>query len=435
LLERPEPSIDRIIRDPAAAKRLEDGALLAGWTRLTRDDPEAAQERYEGVASLVGPAHSGDYARALGLGLAWSRRAEDALSSFAAVPANGLDDLALQWQARAAMWAQDWKQVERSIGAMSAAQRDQARWRYWSARAAAQLGDRERAAQLYASILPTDNYYAASAAARLGRRAEPHPETLPADDVTIAALAAQDPFVRTRELLLAGLRGPAVTEWLHALAALDDVQRAQAVHLASRWHWHDVSVATATQQKVFFDYALLYPQPYDREVDAAARLTNVDPTLIYGVIRQESLFRTDAISSAGAVGLAQLIPDTARKVAREWQQPIPAVAELLDPGVNITLGAAHLRELMDRFDQQTAVALAGYNAGEFAAERWLPAEPVEADVWIENIPYNETRDYVQRVLWHSIVFAWLEKGAASDVGAWLVNVVPRTATAHAEPGS
>ena len=127
-------------------------------------------------------------------------------------------------------------------------------------------------------MLPSDNYYAANAAARLKRRAEPHPEKLAADDAAIAALAARPAFVRARELLLCGLRGPAVTEWLNGFGALSVAERPQAVHLASRWQWHDVSVATATRERVFYDYALLYPQPYDREVRAAAKLTDLDAT-------------------------------------------------------------------------------------------------------------------------------------------------------------
>ncbi len=414
-LERPAAAIDVALSDPARARRTEDAILLAGWTKLARSDPAAAHARFERLAAAVGPERTERYALALAFGLAWDRRAAEALEAFAAVPEAKLDDYALSWAARSALWAGDWPQVERTIAAMSDAQRDQPRWRYWTARAAAQRHDEQRAEALYTSVLPTDNYYAANSAARLKRRAEPHPKRLAADDTAIALLAAHPAFVRARQLSLCGLRGPAVTEWVSGFGALAETERPQAVHLASRWQWHDVSIATASREGVFFDYSLLYPQPYDREVRAAAKLTDLDAPLIYGVIRQESLFRSDAVSTAGALGLAQLLPETARRVARAWQQPVPGAAELFDPGVNVTLGAAHLRDLVNRFDKQTVVALAGYNAGENAADRWLPSRPIDADIWIENIPYNETRDYVQRVLWHSVVFslarqrAWRER--------------------------
>ena len=113
---------------------------------------------------------------------------------------------------------------------------------------------------------------------------------------------------------------------------------------------------------------------------------------------------------------------------------MPAAGELLDPAVNITLGAAHLRDLMNRYGQQTIVALAGYNAGERAVERWLPTEPVDADIWTENIPYNETREYVQRVLWHSVVFEWLSTdGGERERDAWLVQISPLATPTGSQP--
>jgi soluble lytic murein transglycosylase len=392
-----------------------------------------ALERVERLAPAVGDEREGPYAHAHAFGLAWDRRAAEALDLFAAVPPALVDDYALSWAARAALWERDWPHVERTIAAMSAEQRNEPRWRYWAARAAEQRKDDARAEALYESVLPSDNYYSASAAARLKRRAQPHPDALAIDDAMIAALAARPAFIRARELNRCGLRGPAVSEWLAAYRALAGDEGAQAVHLASRWQWHDMSVETATRERVFFDYALLYPQPYDREVQAAAKLTSLDVPLIYGVIRQESLFRADAVSAAGAVGLAQLMPPTARQIARAWRQPVPGAVELLDPRVNITLGAAHLRDLFDRFDGETAVALAGYNAGENAAGRWLPPKPIDADIWIENIPYNETRDYVQRVLWHSVVFGWLESGRGQNVESWLVKIAPPAPRPDAAP--
>jgi soluble lytic murein transglycosylase len=168
-------------------------------------------------------------------------------------------------------------------------------------------------------------------------------------------------------------------------------------------------------------------------VRAAARLAKLDSTLLYGVIRQESLFRADAVSPAGAMGLAQLLPETARHIAREWQQPVPRPTDLLDPAVNVKLAASHLRSLVDRFDDQLVVALAGYNAGPLAADRWLPDQPIDSDVWVENIPYNETREYVQRVLWHTVVFGWLPSGKGQSTESWLAQIAPRQSASADAP--
>ena len=116
------------------------------------------------------------------------------------------------------------------------------------------------------------------------------------------------------------------------------------------------------------------------------------------------------------------MPETARQTARAWKQPRPTADDLFDPDVNVPLGAAQLRTMINRFSGQTPVALAGYNAGPNAAARWVPSSAIESDIWVENIPYNETRTYVQRVLWHSVVFAWLRSGEAQRTDAWVTRI-------------
>ncbi len=221
-----------------------------------------------------------------------------------------------------------------------------------------------------------------------------------------------------------GLSSDALAEWRFGQASLQPAAVAQAVHLASRWGWHDQAVTTASAARVFNDYALLYPRPYDKAVADGAKVSGLAPELIYGVIRQESLYRNDAVSTASARGLMQLQIDTARRTARAFQQPRPTEIALADPSVNVVLGSAHVKELLDRFKGQLPIALAAYNAGPNAAQRWLPPAAMAPDVWIENIPYNETRAYVQRILWHRLVFAWLRGGEAQDTHAWLTDIKP-----------
>lgn len=293
------------------------------------------------------------------------------------------------------------------------------------------------ARQLYESVLVDDNFYSMMAAARLEQPLSPHLETLPVDKVQLAQIGELPELVRARELLLSALRSYANIEWAHGLEKLSEDARRQAIHLAARWGWYDQAVATATQQRIFNDYTLLYPRPFDSEVRAAAKLTNLPPELIYGVLRQESLYRHDAVSSAGARGLLQLLPETARRTARALKQPAPSLQDLFVPATNVRLGAAYLRSLHDRFNGQTLVALAGYNAGPNAAARWMPTTTLDPDIWVENIPYNETRAYVQRILWHTVVFKWLETGKPQETHVWLAAIEPiggRDAAASARLG-
>lgn len=439
LLENPQRQIDALIASPALD--IEPKAQLAGWQRLARIDRDGAVSRYERFVrarKLTTEESASPYALALALGLAWDRRSEEALDYFKRVQPQDFDDMAREWHARAALWVGNWKLVGNIVAAMPDQQRSLARWRYWAARATEKNGDPKLARQLYESVMADDNFYSIMAGARLDRPVSPHPEKLPLDQAQVERMEQLPPMVRARELLLSDMRNQANSEWSFGFEQLMDSARTQSIHLAARWGWYDQAIATATQQQVFNDYVLLYPQPYDAEVLSAAKLTGLSPQLIYSVMRQESLYRRDAYSSAGARGLLQMLPETARRTARKWNKPRPSPDDLFNPVINVPLGAANLRGLVDRFGGQTMVALAGYNAGPNAAARWMPPASLDPDIWVENIPYNETRNYVQRILWHNLVFSWLETGEPQKVDNWLARIAPLSDSAVlglAEEGS
>lgn len=423
LLEHPQKQIDALIASPAL--QIDPKAQLAGWTRLARVDRDGALRRYESFIRARGLTQetASPYALALALALSWDRRPE-ALGYFKQVLPKDFEETAHEWYARAALWAGDWKLAGNIIAAMPDQQRSVARWRYWGARAAEKNGDPKLARQLYESVLPDDNFYSIMAAGRLDRPLTPHPEKLTIDQAQVERMEQLPPMVRARELLLSDMRSQAQSEWAFGFDQLMESARIQAIHLAARWGWYDQAIATASQQQVFNDYELLYPQPYDAEVLSAAKLTGLKPQLIYSVMRQESLYRRDALSSAGARGLLQMLPETARRTASKWKRPRPSPTDLFNPVINVPLGAANLRSLTDRFGGQILVALAGYNAGPNAAARWMPSESLDPDIWVENIPYNETRGYVQRILWHNVVFSWLKTGEPQKVDGWLARIAP-----------
>ena len=428
LIERPQWSVDELMAHPE--REVEPAALLAGWTRLARSDPEGAAARYSALVDVrnLDERAASPYALVTALGLAWSRT-PGALEFFSRVDAVDFDDVAHEWHARAALWAGDWGRATQAIEAMPESLRSQNRWRYWAARAREAVGDSDVARAGYAAVVPTDNWYAVLSAARTGQRFTPTLQEIRLDQHAIDELAREPGLVRARELLLCDLPSEAATEWRIAYELLAREERIQAIGLADRWGWHHQSIAAAAQQTLFNDYPLLYPRPYDKEVRAAARLTDLPGELIYAVMRQESLYRADADSSAGALGLMQLLPATARRAARRWGLKEPARADLFQPSINVAVGAAELKSLLDRFDGQPLLATAAYNAGPGAVERWLPATAMDNDVWVENIPFNETRAYVQRVAWHTLVFEWLDNRKARNVEAWLGRLQPTASVA------
>jgi len=419
-IEAPTRMLDAFVSD--ASRDVPAPVIQDAWSRLARSAPDQAISRYRALFDRV-PSRdeANELAQPLAKGLAWSRRPE-ALDYFARVPSGTLDVVGREWRARAAMWAGDWAEVRGAIAAMPSEEQGDWPWLYWAGRAAEEQGDKAAARTLYTSALPGDNYYSAMAAARLGERVVPRVEPIPLDAAQVDTIAAADAFRRVHELALLGLRELATNEWHYGYGLLSDEQRLQSIHLAARWEIYDIAVALATSHGRFNDYTLLYPRPHVDAVAAAAKLTDVDADLLYGVLRQESLFRSDAASSAGALGVAQLTPATARETARRWSLPVPSRADLFDPRTNITLGAARLKELEQRFGSELPVALGAYNAGEVAVERWLPPRALDSDVWIENIPYNETRAYVRRVLWHGLVYRWLDTGQPQSTRAWLAKI-------------
>lgn len=423
LLDNPQREIDALIKTPQ--KDIAPATLLAGWTKLARANRTAARQRFEPLvhALKLDERAASPLALALALALSWDRDA-DARKYFGKVDAADFDDNAREWQARAALWAHDWKLVARSVAAMSEATRNTARWRYWSARVAAHEGKQAEARRQYESLLAEDNYYSAMAAARLKRPISPNPLPVPTDAALLSRFEAQPEFVRARELRLNRMLDPARAEWRVGTSALSAAFRPQLIHLAARWGWYHQAVNVATGERVFNDYALLYPRPYDAEVMNASQTSGLPATLIYGIIRQESLYEPDAVSSANARGLTQLTLDTARRTARKWQLPAPTADELFAPQVNVALGAAHLKDLLDQYGGQLPLALAGYNAGPNAVRRWLPSKEMDPDIWLENVPYTETRGYVQRILWHTVVFGWLADQKAQDTRGWLNAIKP-----------
>jgi soluble lytic murein transglycosylase len=421
LIEQPRTAIESLIANPG--RTVETEALLDGWRRYSRADAASAAALYPTLVQARGldARSASPFALATAQALSWSRLPRS-LEFFALGHPEDFDERAHEWHVRAALWAGDWARASSAIAAMPDTLRDQNRWRYWSARAAERLGEREAARAGYAAVIPTDNWYAALAAARTEQRFTPTLQPLPRDDAEFSRVAASPGLVRTRELILSDMPGEANLEWKVAFDALTPSQQLQAIRLASGWGWHLQAIAAAARIGQFNDYELLYPRPYDAEVRRSAELTGLPPALIYAIIRQESLYRADAASSANALGLMQLLPSTAQATARRAGLPKPTRTSLLQPSVNVPLGSSFLDYLLDRADGQWPLAIAGYNAGPGAARRWLGEEPVETDVWVENIPFNETRAYVQRVHWHSLVFDWLAVRKPRDTSAWLGTV-------------
>ncbi len=426
LLDTPQPALVRLAAEPA--RTVEPDALLAGFTRLAYANVAEAATLLPALSERGGMTEAlhARLQRALALGAA-IEHSPGAIAAFDALPPDMLDTQALEWRVRAALWAKDYAKAGEWLAAMPAALASQPRWRYWRARAVAAEDGAEQATPLYAELAQLRDYYGYLAADRLHRPYELNEHPAPDDRAMQATLAAEPALIRAHALFDCDQAEDAAAEWASAIANTKSAVKVQAARLAAHWGWYSQSIITLAQAGEWDDVPLRYPRPFAAELAQASKLASLPADWILAVMRQESLFRKDAVSHAEARGLMQMQPSTAVAVARRWHWPKPGPDDLFDPAISLRLGAAYLRELLDHYQGRVELALAAYNAGPTAVAHWLPRQPQDADVWVENIPYAETRGYVLHVLEHLVAFAKVNDAAPPRLADLMVRIDPDAA--------
>ncbi len=329
------------------------------------------------------------------------------------------------WRVRAALRARAWKDVGVAVDAMPRAQADEPAWRFWRARASMSAGREDEARAVFTALSSEHDYYGLLAAEALGTCVDPKSVAAVPDPAWQAKFGARDDVARVVKLAELDLRADSLREWRSVVRGLDDDALNQAsIYIASRG-LHDRSINTANLTRERHDYALRYPMPWREQFSAAARDNAVEEALLLGIARQESRFVPEIVSSAGAVGLMQLMPATARWVAKQSGRSDYKPSRINELDVNTQFGAFYFKYWLDRLDGSPALAAAAYNAGPGRAQAWRPAEPLEGAIWVETIPFNETRDYVKKVLANSVYYAHALGDPASDVRQRLGTVGPR----------
>ncbi len=423
LLEAPKPMLAMLASNPEMP--VEPAGLEGGFNRLTRSDAAAASGLLPSLLARpeMTPALRARLQRMAALGSAYSRDPA-AIAAFNELPVDAIDGDVQEWRVRAALWGGDYSKALAWIEQMPSSLASQPRWRYWRARAVEATGASEAAAPLFAEIAGLRDFYGYLAADRLHRgyflNARPSPDVEAAQN----ALAATPALIRAHALFDCDMVDDAGVEWATVVGNAEPTVKIQAAHLAAHWGWYAQSITTLAQVGELDDVRLRYPRPFPTAISDASKLTQLPGDWILAVMRQESLFRIDAVSRAGARGLMQVQPSTAAAVERRWHLTKPEKDLPFDPTPDVKLGAAYLRELLDRYGGQLGLGLAAYNAGPVPVGRWLPPKPMDADVWIENIPYGETRTYVQRILEHIVAFAWVRDAEPPRLTALLRPIEP-----------
>ena len=341
------------------------------------------------------------------------------------LPADAVDKEVGRWMIRTSLRQKNWDKVLRAIALLPANEQDNEEWRYWDAVALKYAGQEEPAANKLQELATTRSYYGFLASDAIGNDYTFDDNRLIANAEIVAKLEGMPAIVRARELFHVGLEGRGRSEWDAAVSILNPEEQTQAAILAHQWGWHSRAIATASLTGEFDDLLLRYPLPWREDFARYSKDARINDSWAYGIARSESLFMRDIRSSAGAIGVMQILPETGRRMAREISHPYSGRATLTDSASNIQLGTMYLRKMSDRFDDNRVLATAAYNAGPLSVEAWLPdANQLDARIWIENIPYNETRSYVRRVLTASAIFHWRLTGEVRRLSSELSTIDP-----------
>ena len=341
-----------------------------------------------------------------------------------------LDD-DLEWMARSALRTGYWPQVRQAIDAMTPAMREQPVWVYWKARAL-QGGLHGRGAdrqseQLYRSIAGNQGFYEMLATEALGERIT-RPRDARPGSAELAQARANPSLQRAQYARNMGLASEATREWnyatnLHTPGGMNDRDLLAAAELACQQQWWDRCINTSDRTKGVINMEQRFPMPFREVVVRRSRNIGLDPAYVYGLVRQESRFATNARSHVGASGLMQVMPATARWTANKLGiSYAPSMINNLE--TNVQLGTGYLKLVLDDFQGSYPMATAAYNAGPSRPRSWRNGPVMEGAAWAESIPFGETRDYIKKVLANSTNYAILLTGQPQSLRERLGQVGP-----------
>lgn len=399
--------------------------VRAGLVQLARRDADAAETLLDSLATPM--ALSADDLAVLRYQIAlWSvaSYAPRSAERLARVPDSAYDARLHEWRVREALARGDDVAALAALAALPPAQRMESRWRYIEARLRERGGDAAAAGALYRQAASEANFHGWLAADRLNQPYVLCPLSVAIPAETRKQVAELPGLVRALELFRIDRPGWAAREWQTLLPALDDDARVEAVRLARAAGWHDRAVHfLGRRPDELRHYRLRFPLPYASLIDAQAKLQGLDPSWLAAQIRAESAWMANARSGAHALGLMQLLPTTGKAQARRLGIAWRGERTLLQGASNIRIGSAHLRAMLDRYDGLPYFAIAAYNAGATPVSQWRRERPnLDPDLWIETIPYKETREYVARVLAFSVIYDWRRERRARSLDARLHGV-------------
>ena len=386
----------------AANRAARETTMFAAY-RLARSSPAQAAAHWSGMESKFTEDERAFVWGHIGLQGALKHEPET-LAWYA--KAGDMNDYQLEWKARAALRAGDWKTLIAAVDVMVHENKDSP-WRYWKARALKATGREAEALALLKPLSQEYIFYGQLALEELGGKVVAPPAAYTPSAAEIQAMSRHPGIRRALALYGLGMRVEGNREWMWTLRDLDDRKIIAVAEVAKRADMPDRVINTAEKTVSVHDFRLRYFAPYHDMLKVHAAKQGLDEAWVLGLIRQESRFMADVRSSAGAMGLMQLMPGTAQWVAGKMGLKNWRWGNVTDVDTNLSLGTYYLRHVLDYLDGNPAMASAAYNAGPGRARAWRPDRTMEAAAWAETIPFNETRHYVKLVMANAGYYASL----------------------------
>ena len=406
--------------------------VMLALLRYARAEPDAAAKLLEGRLAARLPEADVRYLWAY-IGYEGAREQQpDALKWYARGGSQRLDEELLAWKVRAALRAGNWQAVRDTIDLMPPLQRHESTWTYWYGRALATLGNENGARAYFLRIAGQTDFYGLLASEELGQVVTPPENAYVPTEAEVDAARQNPGLVRALELIRLGMRTEGVREWLFSVRYFDDAKLLAAAELARRAEIWDRAIMSADRTVRTHNFSLRYPLPFRDVFTEYAKTYGLDVSWVLGLVRQESRFVSDARSSAGAEGLTQVMPRTARFVAQKIGLRNYQHKGVTEVETNVTLGTGYMRLVLDQLGHPV-LASAAYNAGPSRARRWRDVNrPLEGAIYIETIPFSETRDYVKKVMANSVFYAALIEKQVTPLKARL-GIIPPRGAAEPEP--
>ncbi|MBS1144718.1 MAG: Lytic transglycosylase, catalytic [Proteobacteria bacterium] len=423
-------AMSHLVRQPATWSGSRAGRELAAFAiqRLAANDPRTAADELEKIKAKL---HDSERQ------WAWSQIAlqgakkhmTEAVGWYANAGKSPLSEEGAQWKVRAALRAQEWGVVRDAILAMPPELAARPEWVYWLGRAQKAGGRTTEADALFEKIAGQPNFYGNLADEELDRKIVVPPKAKATSNEELRAAQDTPGIRRAMAFFRLDLRTEAVREWNWSLRGMDDRQLLAAANLAKRNQIWDRAINTADKTRNEHDYTLRFLAPYGETVRPAAQNQSLDDAWVYGLMRQESRFITNAKSNVGASGLMQLMPATAKWVARKIGLRDFSHSRVNDTETNVLLGTTYMRLVMENLDNHPVLASAAYNAGPGRAKKWRADKPLEGAIYAETIPFSETRDYVKKVMSNAVYYSAQFNGKTDSLKTRLGVVGAKTADA------